>query len=44
MNIWDVIVLGIVALCAGHAVYRIIRGKKGSCGGCCESCGRDCGR
>ncbi len=46
MNIYDYIVLAIVALCIVFAVASIVRSKKrgkhigcGNCDGCCEHCG-----
>lgn len=41
MNIWDIIIIGIILLVSGLAVRHIIRNRGNSCGSC-EGCLRDC--
>ena len=41
MNIWDIIIIGIILLAAGLAVRHIIRNRGNSCG-CCDGCSSDC--
>ena len=45
MNIWDIVIILIVALAVGAAVRRIIINRKSgrsSCGCGCQNCSRNC--
>ena len=47
MNLWDVILIALIAAAAGFAVWRIIANKKkgkSSCGCDCGHCAQSCGR
>ena len=41
MNIWDILILALIALALCGAA-RLYRGRrKGKCGGCCAACGTE---
>jgi hypothetical protein len=38
VNFWDIAIVAVLVVFAAVYVYRKIIGKKGSCGGGCDSC------
>lgn len=47
MNLWDILILALVAAAVLLAFSAVGRGKSGSCHACqggCAACGRDCDR
>lgn len=47
MNIWDILIIIVIAAAVTFAVLKIIKNKKqgkSSCGGDCSNCGMRCGK
>ncbi|MBQ9197970.1 MAG: FeoB-associated Cys-rich membrane protein [Clostridia bacterium] len=44
MNIWDELILLLIAACAIFACFRMHRDAKKGCTGCCAACLRQCRR
>ena len=42
MNIWDIVIIALIALAFIAAVIGIIKRKKRGCGGGCNNCAADC--
>lgn len=42
MNLWDVIIIVLIALLVFGAVFLIKRGKRNGCSCGCEGCSRSC--